>query len=74
MNANQHVVPHKDGWAVRAGNRRRATAVYRTQREAIDAARIIARIRGGELLIHNRSGRIRRRDSTGGRDRYPPKG
>ena len=74
MNANQHVVPHENGWAVRAENRRRATAVYRTQREAIDAARIIARIRGGELLIHNRSGRIRRRDSTGGRDPLPPRG
>jgi hypothetical protein len=74
MNGNQHVVPHEGGWAVRAENRRRATAVYRTQREAVDAARIIARVRGGELLIHDRSGRIRRRDSTGGRDPYPPRG
>jgi uncharacterized protein DUF2188 len=74
MNGNQHVVPHEGGWAVRAENRTRVTAIYRTQREAIAAARIIARIRGGELLVHARSGRIRRRDSTGGRDPYPPKG
>jgi hypothetical protein len=74
MSKNQHVVPHDKGWAVRGARNRRATSLHRTQREAIDAARIIARIRGGELVIHSRSGRIRRRDTTSGNDPIPPRG
>jgi hypothetical protein len=48
--------------------------VHRTQQEAIDAGREIARNQGGELLIHGRDGQIRDRDSSGGRDPYPPRG
>ena len=50
------------------------TSVYRTQREAVDAARVVARIRGGEPLVHDRAGRVRRRDSIGGHDPNPPRG
>lgn len=71
---NQHVVPHSGGWAVRGEGNGRATSVHDTQREAIDAAREIARNRGGELLIHGRDGRIRERDSVGNNDSFPPKG
>lgn len=70
----QHVVPHEGGWAVRGEGNTRATSVHNTQREAIDAAREIARNQGGELLIHGRNGQIRQRDSSGGNDPYPPKG
>ena len=44
------------------------------QREAIDAAREIARNQNGELLIHGRNGQIRERDSSGSNDPFPPRG
>ena len=73
MGRNQHVVPHQDGWAVRGARSQRATSVHRTQAEAIDAGRQIARNQGSELLIHGRNGRIRERDSHGN-DSFPPRG
>lgn len=70
---NQHVVPHKDGWAVRGAGSQRASSVHSTQREAIAAGRNIARSQGTELFIHDRHGRIRERDSHGN-DPFPPRG
>lgn len=70
---NQHVVPHAGGWAVRGAGNSRATSVYDTQRDAIDAARGIAQNQHSELLIHGRNGQIRDRDSYGG-DPFPPRG
>lgn len=70
---NQHVVPHKEGWAVRGEGNSRATSVHDTQQAAIEAAREIAQNQQSELLIHGRNGRIRERDSYGN-DPYPPKG
>ena len=70
---NQHVVPHPDGWAVKPAGGERSSAVYDTQKEAIDRGRDIARNQGVELLIHGRDGRIRERDSHGP-DPFPPPG
>jgi uncharacterized protein YdaT len=70
---NQHVVPHHDGWAVKGAGNQRATSVHDTQRQAIDAARDIARKQKSELVIHRRDGRIRDKDSHGN-DPFPPKG
>ena len=70
---NQHVVPHKDGWAVRGAGSQRASSVHATQSEAIDAARDIARNQETELFIHNRHGQIRERNSYGN-DPFPPRG
>lgn len=74
MPKNQHVVPHEHGWAVRGESASRATSIHPTQREAIGVARATARRLGGELFIHSRPGRIRRRDTSGGNDPLPPKG
>lgn len=71
--SHQHVVPHADGWAVRGEGAERASSVHRTQQEAIDRGREIARNQNSELLIHGRDGRIRERDSLGN-DPFPPKG
>ena len=73
MGKNQHVVPHDGDWAVRGEGNERVTSVYDTQKEAIDAAREIARNQQSELLIHGRDGRIRARDSHGN-DPFPPPG
>ena len=70
---NQHVVPHSDGWAVKGAANQKATSVHSTQREAIGAARDIARNQGSEMFIHGENGRIRERN-TYGNDPFPPKG
>ena len=70
---NQHVVPHKDGWAVRGAGAERATAVYPTKQPAVDKAREIARKNETELLVHGRDGQIQSKDSHG-KHAFPPKG
>jgi uncharacterized protein YdaT len=73
MGKNQHVVPHGDDWAVIGEGNERHSSIHSTQRDAINAAREIARNQHSELLIHGEDGRIRQRDSYGG-DPYPPRG
>lgn len=69
---NQHVVPARDGWAVKGAGAQKATKVFDTQREAIAAARQIAVSQRSELLIHGKNGKIRDKN-TYGRDSHPPK-
>jgi len=69
---NQHVVPHKDGWAVQGEGNSKATKVTPTQKDAIDAARQIAQNQQAEVVIHKRDGTIRDKDSYG-KDPNPPK-
>lgn len=70
--SNQHVVPNGDNWQVKAEGSTRATKNFNTQREAIDFARDIARKQKSELVIHDRYGRIRDKDSYGN-DPCPPR-
>ncbi len=70
---NQHVVPHGKEWAVKGGRNSKATYITDTQSEAIDLAKEIAQNQKSELLIHNRHGQIRERN-TYGPDPNPPKG
>lgn len=69
----QHVVPANGSWSVRSAGASRASGTFSTQKEAVDAARDIARKQGSELYIHGKDGRIRER-STYGKDPFPPKG
>ena len=69
---NQHVVPRDDGWAVRSAGGERDTSHHETQREAIERAREIAQNQQSEVVIHDREGKIRDRDSYGN-DPCPPK-
>lgn len=73
MGKNQHVVPHKDGFAVKGAGNERATRVVPTQKEAIPIAKEIAKNQGSEMFIHRPNGQIRERN-TYGKDPYPPKG
>jgi Uncharacterized protein conserved in bacteria (DUF2188) len=68
---NQHVVPHDGKWAVRGAGNERATTVHDTQKQAIDAARDIAKNQSSEVVIHRPNGQIRDKDSYG-RDPNPP--
>jgi hypothetical protein len=62
-----HVVPSEEGWRVEVAADGRARSVHRTQREAREAAREIARRNERKLFVHRRDGQIRER-STYGRD------
>lgn len=71
---NQHVTPHPDGgWQVKGANNSKATVRTSTQKEAINIARSIAQNNHSEVVIHNKQGRIREKNSYGN-DPYPPKG
>lgn len=72
MGKSQHVVRRDEGWGVRGEGNSRDSSVHRTQSEAIDAAREIARNQHSEVVIHGRDGRIRDSDSYGN-DPFPPR-
>ncbi len=60
-----HVLPRKDVWIIRKEGHSKATSVHPTKRDAVEAARKLARDQSSELVIHGRDGRIRNRDSYG---------
>ena len=68
---NQHVVQHKDGWAVKGENNSKATVVTKTQKAAITAAENIARNQKSDTKVHGRDGKIRAGNSYGN-DPHPP--
>lgn len=68
-----HVVKHPDGgWADRREGSDRVSGRYPTQGNAIDHARDVAKKEGGEVIIHDRGGKIRDKDSYGS-DPFPPR-
>jgi len=69
---NQHVVTHDGSWAVRGEGNERVTSIHSTQSEAIQSAREIAINSKSEVVIHDRHGKIRDKDSYGN-DPCPPK-
>lgn len=69
---NVHIVRRGDQWGTLREGGQRATQVFDTQQQAIDAGRQMVRQGQGELLIHGENGRIRARDSHGN-DPCPPK-
>jgi hypothetical protein len=54
-----HVVPHDNGWAVKAENTSGTESTHSTQREAIDTARDLCRKKESDLVIHRLDGTIR---------------
>ena len=72
MGKDQHVVPHEDKWAVKGAGNEKATSVHETQRDAIGAAREIAKNQHSEVVTHRPDGTTRDKDSHGN-DPNPPK-
>lgn len=70
---SRHVVPHKEGWAVKTSGASRASSVHKTQEKAIAAARTSSKADRSELFVHGKNGQIREKN-TYGHDPYPPKG
>lgn len=74
MRKNQHVTYRNDGaWQVKGEGNHRATAVTKTQKDAIYIARDIAKNQRSEVVIHGMNGKIRDKNSYGN-DPFPPKG
>jgi uncharacterized protein YdaT len=73
MGNNQHVTKHPDGgWQVKGAGNEKATKITETQKQAIDAAKEIAKHQKSEVVIHGTDGKIRDKDSYGN-DPNPPK-
>ena len=70
---DQHVVPRDKEWAVRGEGNKRDTSHHRTQKDAIDSARNIAKKQRSEVVIHRRDGKIRDSESYGN-DPHPAQG
>ena len=60
---HQHVVPYKDGWAVRREGNKRITSKHRRQDTAIRKAKRLARKYQADVVIHREDGTIRDRIS-----------
>lgn len=71
---NVHVTYSNESkdWGVKSQGSSRAASRHTTKTEALNAGRVIAKNRSGELFIHNKNGKISDRDSYGN-DPYPPK-
>ena len=69
---NQWVTVHPKGWAIKGEGNTKVTKITKTQKEAIDIARDIAKNQKSELIIQNTEGKIRSKDSYGN-DPCPPK-
>lgn len=74
--SRRHVVPAKDGgWKVVKPGAKRASGVFKTQKDAERRAKqIVANQGGGEVRVHRPDGRVRDSDTVKpGRDPNPPK-
>jgi hypothetical protein len=67
-----HVVPQTGGWVIRSEGSSRAKSLHGTQREAVEAARTLAKSKATTLVIHGRDGRVKAWDSYSP-DPLPPR-
>jgi len=65
MGKNQHVVMHDNRWAVKEEGVNTPVAVFKTQGEAWEKAKAIARRERSEAVLHGKDGRIRERNIYG---------
>jgi len=65
MGKNQHVVSLGNRWAVKADGAAEPFAVFKTQSEAWEKAKSIARKERTEAFLHGRDGQIRERNTYG---------
>ena len=70
---NLHVAKHQEGgWKVQREKADKASSIHKTQSDAIDQAQRTGKREKVEVVIHDRQGRIRDKDSYGN-DPNPPK-
>lgn len=54
-----HITPHEKGWQVITGGKSKAYRVVRTQVEAIEIGRVVAKNQKTDIKIHRRNGQVR---------------
>lgn len=72
MGKNIHIVPKDNRWAVKEEGKAKPASTHRTQELARQAGVPAAKENKSELVIHDRHGKIRDKDSYGN-DPNPPK-
>jgi Uncharacterized protein conserved in bacteria (DUF2188) len=65
MGKNQHVRSQGERWAVQAEGSPQPFAVFKTQGEAWEKAKSIARKERSEAVLHGKNGQIRVRNTYG---------
>jgi Uncharacterized protein conserved in bacteria (DUF2188) len=65
MGRNQHVIPRDQRWVVEAEGDAKPAAIFKTQSEAWERAKSIARKERSEALLHAKTGEIRARNTYG---------
>lgn len=65
MGRNQHVVSRGEGWAVEAEGAAKPVAIFKTQNEAWEKAKSIARKERADAVLHAKSGEVRARSAYG---------
>ena len=65
MGRNQHVVSRDEGWAVEAEGASQPLAIFKTQSEAWEKAKAIARKERSAAFLHARNGQVRVRNIYG---------
>lgn len=58
MEKAERVIPHEDGWAVKAQSAKQASDVFQTKKEAIERAKEIAENKQTSVVIHKQDGTI----------------
>lgn len=71
MGKNQWVSPRGGKWGVHGEGNEKDTKQFKTQSDAIDCAKQIAKNQGSEVIVQGENGRIRSKDSYGP-DSCPP--
>lgn len=74
MAKSTHVVPNKEkgGWDIKQSNGQKSSGHFDTKKDAVDRAWEISKNQKTELTIHNKDGKIAKKDSHGN-DPHPPK-
>ena len=65
MGKNQHVVMQDDRWVVKEEGAAAPIATFKTQGQAWEKAKAIARRKRSEAVLHGRDGRVRERNTYG---------
>jgi hypothetical protein len=68
-----HVTKHGDDWATKRAGASRASELFDTKAEAVNAGRETAKAEKGQLIIHGRDNKIQE-ERTYRKDPFPPKG
>ncbi|MGF7536035.1 DUF2188 domain-containing protein [Bacillus mexicanus] len=61
MDKAEHVIKHKNGWAVKAEGAKRVSDIKETKEDAIERAKEIAAHKGTEVIVHFADGSVQRK-------------